>query len=138
MAEVLFADLVKQNGQKDDDWRIASAGVWAYDGMPATSNTIAAMQARGLDLKWHRSQGITESLLNDFNLVLCMTYEHKNSLRRNFPGHASKIYLLSEMVEDQGEIDDPVGLSIQTYRSTVDEILNFLQSGFERICQLSS
>ena len=138
MAEVLFTDLVKQNGQKDVDWRIASAGVWAYSGLPATSNAVAIMQARGLDLKWHRSQGVTESLLKEFNLILCMTNEHKRSLQRNFPNQANRVYLLSEMVEDKEEIDDPVGLSAQTYRSTVDEILNFLQNGFDKICQLST
>ena len=138
MAEVLFADLVKQNGQEDDDWRIASAGVWAYDGLPATSNAVAAMQARGLDLRGHRSQGITVRLLNEYKLVLCMTYEHKNSLQRNFPEHAGQIYLLSEMVEDLGEIDDPVGLSVQTYRSTADEIRGMLEHGYDLICQLSS
>ena len=138
MAEVLFADLVHQKGENDSDWRIASAGVWAYSGMPATSNSVTAMQTRGLDLKSHRSQGISEALLKNFNLILCMTLEHKNSLQRNYPGQAHKIFLLGEMADHSEEIDDPVGLSVQIYRSTADEILDLLQNGFDKISQLST
>jgi len=137
MAEVLFADLVKQNGKKDVDWRIASAGVWAYNGMPATSNAVTAMQTRGLDLRGHRSQGVSEALLKQFNLILCMTLEHKQSLARNYPEQARKIFLLREMVDELDEIDDPVGSSVPTYQSTADEILGILQKGFDKIYQLS-
>jgi protein-tyrosine-phosphatase len=137
MAEVLLADLVKQNGNKHVDWHIASAGVWAYNGMPATSNAVAAMRARGLDLKEHRSKGVSEALLKQFNLILCMTLEHKQSLARNYPEQASKIYLLREMVDEVDEIDDPVGFSVRIYQSTAEEILDILQKGFDKIFQLS-
>ena len=138
MAEVLFTDLVKQNGQKDDDWRIASAGVWAYSGMPATSTAVSAMRERGLELKGHRSQGISESLLKQYNLILCMTLDHKQSMSRNFPEQSHKIYLLSEMIELDEEINDPVGLSEKRYQSTADEMLDILTNGFDKIYRLSA
>ncbi|MDK2982311.1 MAG: protein arginine phosphatase [Chloroflexota bacterium] len=137
MAEVLFTDLVNQNGKPPADWRIASAGVWAYSGMPATSTAVTAMRERGLELKGHRSQGISGYLLKQYNLILCMTLDHKQSMSRNFPEHAHKIFLLSEMIERDGEIDDPVGLSERRYQSTADEIMDILTNGFDKIYRLS-
>lgn len=137
MAEVLFANLVDQKKEAGVDWRIASAGCWAISGLPATANAISAMQARGLDLKWHRSQPVTESLLEEFNLILCMEHDHKQTLRKNFPDQAEKVFLLSEMVDGSQEINDPVGLPSDVYQSTVQLILYNLREGFDRILQLT-
>ncbi len=137
MAMALFSDLVRKDHKNADDWRIESAGCWAISGLPATSSAITAMRSLGLTLDDHRSQSVTESLLDQFKLVLCMETEHKSTLRRNYPAQAGKIYLLSEMAEIEEEIDDPVGCSIQTYQATVHEISRYLQTGYPRICQLT-
>jgi len=138
MAMALFTDLVQQNHGQTSEWQIASAGCWAISGLPATRNAIETMRSRGLDLDDHRSQPVTESLLNQFELVLCMEIDHKATLRRNFPEHAYKVYLLSEMTDNKQEIDDPVGRSTQTYHSTAQEISRYLESGFQKICQLTN
>ena len=137
MAMALFADLVIKRGMNIDAWRIESAGCWAMSGLPATTSAITTVSARGLDLTGHRSQPITESLLDEFNLILCMAYDHKSSLQRNFPSNAAKIFLLSEMVATGKEVDDPVGLSIGIYQTTAVEILGYLQNGFDKIFELS-
>ena len=95
------------------------------------------MQAKGLDLSEHRSKAVTENLLNDYELILCMEQGHKRSLQRNFPTSADKIYLLSEMVSADREIEDPIGLSDSMYRSTADKITFYLNEGFENISRLS-
>jgi protein-tyrosine-phosphatase len=59
MAEALFKDLVRERGE-ENEWRVESAGVWAYAGAPATENAQLAMQKRGLDLSQHRSQPATD------------------------------------------------------------------------------
>jgi len=137
MAMALFSDLVNQNGEKPDQWRIESGGCWAVAGMPATQTAITAMNARGLTLENHRSRSITESLLYQFKLILCMEFDHKISLQRKFPSCRQRIFLLSEMVNKDMEIQDPVGLPLDIYQKTADEMLDILQKGFEKIKRLS-
>jgi protein-tyrosine-phosphatase len=137
MAMALFSDMVNKNHTHPEEWRIESAGCWAISGLPATGSANAAMHALGLSLDDHRSQPVTEWLLRDFKLVLCMEWDHKATLRRNYPAFAERCYLLSEMAETEQEIDDPVGLPIRSYQSTIQEITSYLNSGYQKICNLT-
>ena len=137
MAMALFSNLLVTKGENPDNWQVASAGCWAYPGFRATDNARKAMQSLGLNLEEHRSQAVTESLLDGFKLILCMEFDHKRSLQRNFPANAKKIYLLSELVERESEVNDPVGLSTRRYQSTAAELRDYLEEGFEKIIQLT-
>lgn len=137
MAMALFSDLVKKNHAKPNEWRIESAGCWAYPGMPATGSANAAMHELGLSLDEHRSQPVSERLLKDFKLVLCMEWNHKATLSRNYPDFADRIFLLSEMTETDQEVDDPVGMPVQGYKNTVGVISRYLNEGYQKICQLT-
>ena len=138
MAMALFSDLIKKKGQKSENWSIDSAGCWAIAGLPATSGAVTTMDGKGLDLSDHRAKAVTEKLLEDYNLILCMERGHKRSLQRNFPSIADRVYLLSEMVSSKQEIDDPVGSPIGTYQNTINKIEYYLTEGFNRILELAA
>lgn len=137
MAMALLRDMVIRQSKNPDDWRIESAGVWAMPNLIATSGAMICMTAINLSLEDHRSQPVTESLLEKFKLVLCMSEEHKRTLQRNFPEHASKIYLISEMTGENSEVSDPVGGSGYAYVRAVEVISGYLTRGYERIKALS-
>jgi protein-tyrosine phosphatase len=137
MAEVLFREHLEGMGVADD-WRVESAGVWTMDGAPATALAREVMSEQGLDLSYHRSQGIHAEMLREFDLILVMENAHLRSLERNYPDEADKIYLLTAMVGEDGNVDDPVCGTIETYRGTVDELLDLLERGFERIVELTA
>jgi len=137
MAEVLFKELVKKKNPSNTDWRVESAGVWASSGQPATPTAVEAMRFRGLDLSEHRSQPVTEALLAEFDLILCMQFDHRSTLRRNFPRSAERVNLLSEMTGEEQEIWDPVGYPLGLYQAAADEILDYLMNGFEKIFRLT-
>ena len=137
MAMVLFRDLVTRRKAQPDNWRIESAGVWAVSGYPATDFAIRAMKNIGLDLNDHHSQPVTKSLLNEFNLILCMEQEQKTFLRSNFPDAKEKIFLISEIAAGTKEIRDPIGYSLVTYQEIVKEMLVLFERGFNRIFELS-
>jgi protein-tyrosine-phosphatase len=138
MAEVIFKQSLVDNGYDLDKWQIESAGCWAYDGLSATDTAVLAASEMGLDLTNHNSRGISESLLDRFNLILCMEFDHKRTLQRNFTEAKERIFLLSEMADEEKEIDDPVGLSLEAYLDTTDEIRGYLDTGMEKIFQLSA
>jgi protein-tyrosine-phosphatase len=137
MAEALFREHLAKMGISDD-WRVESAGVWAMEGAPATALARDVMSERGLDISLHKSQGINADLLREFDLVLVMEDRHQKSLERNYPDEADKVFLLTAMVDGEGDVDDPVWGTKETYRSTVEELVNLLVQGFERIMELVS
>ena len=137
MAEALFREHLEQLGV-EDEWRVESAGVWAMDGASATALARDVMSERGLDLTLHQSQGVHADLLREFDLVLVMEDRHLRSLQRNYPEEADKVYLLTAMADGEGDVEDPVWGTKETYRATVKELEDLLVQGFDRIVELSS
>lgn len=132
MAEVLFQQLVVDKGEADD-WRVESAGVWAYQGAKATHNAQIVMDERGLDLEGHGSQPTDPALLKQFDLIVVMEVEHKLVLQERNPLLAERIVTLRELVGGQGDFDDPVGGSVEVYRAAADEIYAILEAAYPSI-----
>ncbi len=135
LAAALLRLLVKD---EDVDWRIASAGTWARDGLPAAPQVQALARARRADLSEHRAQMVTRTLLESHRLILVMEQGHKEALRAEFPDLAGRVYLLSEMAGRQGDIVDPIGGSEADYQDAVQEIDVFLRQGLARIRELAA
>lgn len=136
MAEVLFRDLLFKL-DSESDWHVASAGCWARPNNIATQTAVIVMQDRGIDLSEHLSQPVTEALLDNFNLILCMEEEHERFIQRNFSSAREKTFLLYEMIGKEKEIWDPIGMSQNAYENTANEMLGILTEGFERISSLA-
>ena len=132
MAEVLFRRLLEEKGEADE-WRVESAGVWAYDGARATTNAQKVMAKRGLDLSRHLSQPASSTLLKQFDLTLVMEQEHKMALQDQNPQLADRIYLMREIAGQEGDFADPVGGSLNRYRAAADELGMLIRVGIDRI-----
>ena len=50
---------------------------------------------------------------------------------------ADRVYMLTAMIDQAHNIDDPVWGTEETYRSTVKELEDLLDRGFERIVELA-
>ena len=72
MAEVLFKEFLKSQGQAASKWRVESAGVHAAQNSPTTTYTQEVVAELGLDLSQHLSQVVTKDLVKSFQLVLTM------------------------------------------------------------------
>lgn len=134
MAQGLFLAAL---GENVDHWRVESAGVAAVEGAPASQKTLELLAERGIDLSSHKSRPVDRYLMEQFNLILVMEHRHKQILQSQFPQFASKVYLLSEMVGEQREIDDPGGGTMEDYRRTAQILESIFQEGYSRIEQLA-
>ena len=132
MAQVLFEAFLVGKGVREE-WRVESAGVWAYDGARATMNAQEVMVERGLDLSKHLSQLASSSLLEQFDLTLVMEQRHKTVLQEQNPQLADRIYLMREIADQDGDFADPVGGSLELYRAAADEIYALLEHAFPKI-----
>jgi protein-tyrosine-phosphatase len=133
MAEGLFRAQLAQAGLAD--WQVGSCGTWTSDGYPATAEGVRALAARGIDISRHRSRQVTETLLAQADLVLCMTRAHVEALRAEFPAYARRVRLLSSVTGANYDIPDPIGRPQSEYEATAADIAKILTGGFERILE---
>lgn len=117
-------------------WIIESAGTWGQTGLPAAENAIALLKERGFNLSRHRSKIVDAAQINKADLILTMEANHKEALRTEFPTQKDKIFLLSEMIGETFDIDDPMGQPREQFERTAREIEMILVEGFSRITEL--
>ncbi|MGI9862809.1 hypothetical protein SDD30_15635, partial [Moorella naiadis] len=70
---------------------------------PATAAAVQALAEMGLDLSSHRARQLTAAMVQDADLILTMTADHKEYILRNYPAAGSKTFTLKEYV--QGPVD---------------------------------
>lgn len=131
VAEVLLHTKLQTAGLAN--WSVSSAGTWAEKGHTAASFSIALMAERGLDIRGHCSQPVTETSLQRADLVLCMETSHVRQLQKAFSDHQGKIFTLRQMVNKRGSVKDPYGRSRRHYVKMVTEVNELIEQGFTRI-----
>ncbi|MFC5604886.1 low molecular weight protein arginine phosphatase [Sporosarcina koreensis] len=102
---------------------VRSAGVSAVDGLPISSNAKTLIE--GADMPYTPvSNTVTEEGLEWADLVLTMTSSHKAMLLHSFPEMKAKTFTLKEFAAPGGfgDVHDPYGGSLATYRKTFDEL----------------
>jgi protein-tyrosine phosphatase len=119
-------------------WRVQSAGTWAQNGQAPSRYGQEILAERGLDISSHTSQVITEELLQTADLVLCLETGHAEALRAEFPHHAAKIFLLTEMVGQRYSIADPYGGPRFAYERMIDDVTQLIEDGLPRIIELAT
>ena len=136
IAEGLIADRLNKQGL--GDWVIHSAGTWADNDRPVTRYSAEVMQEEeGLDIFAHRARMVTNEILSEADLVLCMTKNHAESLRVEFHDQASKIYLLSQMVNNRRyDISDPYGSAKPNYVRMYKQVKDLVEQGLPRMIEL--
>jgi protein-tyrosine-phosphatase len=108
-------------------WTAESAGVAAWNGMPATPEAIQAMREIGIDISAHRSRKITAEMAVQAEVILAMTEGHRREIAFWFPVAKEKTFLLNSFGPGKPrDVADPVGLPVEAYRHTRDELAQAL------------
>jgi len=120
--------LAKERGISVEDldnagFNVISAGVFAAGGMPASVEAVEAMKEYGVDLSSHRSQPISMQLIQEADVIYCMTETQCYVLSEMMPSAAEKIHRLSPEVD----IEDPMGMDSSAYISTAENIRYWLE-----------
>ena len=136
MAAGILSRLTTDRGE-DDRWQIESAGTWAAPDLPATALARSVSQAHGIDLSGHRARPLTGSLLHAADVILVMTRFHLEALRAEFPEVAEKTYLISQLIGQSFDIDDPVNGTVDDYQACFDDLSQILSQGYARLKELA-
>jgi protein-tyrosine-phosphatase len=135
MAAGLFYDkLIREKA--DGNVRVRSAGLWALEGQPASAYAAQVMSEHGLDISAHRGRNLTQSDVDEADLILVMTKRHADIIARDLCASPDKVHLLSDMTGVSQDIEDPYGGSLLDYRRTATELEDWIERGYARIMQL--
>lgn len=115
MAQAIFNRFAQENGI---DAVADSAGIAAAEGMPASENSVIAMQEIGIDLSGHSAKVISRPLLDSADLIVCMSEGHAELLKA--AGYASTVF-------GKG-IPDPYGYKLDEYRICRDRMYEAMES----------
>jgi protein-tyrosine-phosphatase len=80
MAEGILKKMLREN--KVDDFEVSSAGISAPSGVPASLFTMEVSKTRNVDLSQHRSRQLNKQILKKADLILAMSDEHLEYVRR--------------------------------------------------------
>ncbi len=117
------------------EWQVSSAGTWAKNGLPPIPEALRFAASREMDIEGVRSRDVNRGILNTATLVIVMTESQREALSIEFPDAGEKVFLLSEVCEDQlFDIPDPFEKDDKTGDAIGDEIMGMISEGFPRIC----
>ena len=116
LAEYRFKELLK-----DKDILISSAGVNALVDQPADESAQLIAEENGFDLKSHKGQALTESIIQENEIIFVMENDHKRLICDLYPFSTGKVFLLGKWLEDP-EIIDPYKRSLEMFRATYEMI----------------
>lgn len=110
---------------------VRSAGTGAVGGVPATTLAVGTTQARGIDIRSHRSTEVTAELVRQADLILCMEPAHVGRVRELAPDRAEQIHLITEQSAEKTDaarlgIFDPIGGTAVEYDDTFNRIRSHL------------
>jgi protein-tyrosine phosphatase len=135
MAEAVARQmLAEQRGIKIDQLEgegmaVHSAGVFALGGAPAADHAIEAMHKQGIDLASHRAKQLTLDMINEADVVYCMTEAHCSAVLDMAPMMDKKV----QRLDAAGDVDDPIGSNATTYQRTAEIIRRRLSTRFAEL-----
>ena len=132
MAEGLLREALANRGA--DQVSVSSAGTGAWDGAPVSEGAYLVGLEHGLDLSSHRAQLLTRELVKSADLILTMSSHHRARVAEL--GGEDKVHLLGEYVgreEGRGEVSDPFGSDLASYRLTYDELQELISGVVSRV-----
>ena len=104
---------------EDRGFVVGSAGLAASRGARAASDAIDVVQARGGSLRGHSGRQVAASMIARADRIVAMTRDHRDALLDEYPEAEPRIVLLDS---GGGDIADPIGSDLKTYRRTAEVI----------------
>ena len=108
------------------DCDVSSAGVFAYDGDGASPLAVEVMREVDVDISAHRSRRVTQEIMDESDIILCVTEGHRRALCDRYDVK-DKCFTLGQ------DVDDPYGANEASYRVCRDILLELLDKVADKI-----
>jgi len=110
--------------------KVISAGVSARENIEVSENSVVALKKVGIDMADHLSQPVTQKLLDESLLVICMTESHRAMIQLQAEPPPKELRLFREFMprEADKEVPDPYGGPLKLYEICRDELVEAVPS----------
>jgi protein-tyrosine phosphatase len=135
MAEAFFNHMLNEREELKASFEGASAGVYAFEGDPASQEARAVMEQEfGISLKSHRARVLDIQDIRGSWLILTMTRHHKEMILDIYPEGADKVFTLKEYAQgENADIIDPFGFGEEVYKDCSYDIEACILDLFEKL-----
>ena len=125
MAEALLRAALTKRGDGLAHLKVASCGLAAEEGAPASPNSLRVMAKIGLDLSAHRSRPVSQEVLDRSLVVFAMTARHVDALRERFGRLPDRVLVLRDVLPEglSRNIPDPFGGDLREYEECRDSMI---------------
>jgi tRNA threonylcarbamoyl adenosine modification protein (Sua5/YciO/YrdC/YwlC family) len=136
MAEIICRDYIanklkcKIDELEDRGVLVMSAGIAAMMGGRATREAMQTMEQMKLDLTYHETQPLTESLVRHADLIYTMTQSHREAILAQWPSASNRVRLLSQ---DNSDICDPIGGPLERYKQCAAQIRREISAQIDKL-----
>ena len=133
MAHKMLEKRAKELNKKIE---VYSCGIWAQTDDIPTYEGIEVMKEYGIDLRNHRATNIRNSNIEEMDVILCATYNHKTNVISMYPDLENKVFTMKEYAgypSNNLDISDPWGYGINVYKNCAKEIEECIEKILEKI-----
>ena len=130
IGERLLAQALQKEKEPLCQLTVVSAGVAASPGYPASNFSVDVLDNEGIDLSGHRSQPLTQTLVDESLYIVGMTDSHSDIIEAIFKTRKGQVRLFREFVGEgkKTEIPDPFGGSLVLYNETLESMKEAIPS----------
>lgn len=139
LAEMILKKILKE--KKIDFVEVKSAGVSTFNGFPASFYAKESAKSYGVDLSNHVSRYLSYEVLKKADLVLAMSEEHLDQIRKIDKNSVEKTYLFKSFPEKTHKktdsVKDPMGKELKDYHFCFREINLGIKKIFPELIKLA-
>lgn len=106
-----------------------SAGVSARPGRPMTAEAQQALRHLGVPVPAHATRVLTLEMVNQAEVIYCMTQAHRDAVIDMFPSAASK----TKCLDPGGDIEDPIGAGLEKFLSCAKRLQDLVRFRFDEL-----
>ncbi len=103
--------------------RVASAGISARPGTPLSGDARSALQELGVAQFRHASQSLTAEMVEQAEVIFCMTQAHRRAVTEMFPAEAEKVRCLDATID----IEDPAGRGPKAFSDCARQVQSLVR-----------
>lgn len=135
MAEGFLKAGLQRDEKLSCNFSVSSAGIYAYEGECASSNSISIMHDDwDIDISSHVTKSLNKEIVDNAFLILTMTRQQKEAILSKYPYVDGKLFTLKEFAGGKQtsqdfeqydytlDITDPFGMPSHIYSICADEI----------------
>ncbi len=123
--------------KREEEIVVSSCGTSAQNGALSTKYAIEVMKKYDVDMTLHIATNMFDIDIENYDLILCMTLQHKYNILTFYPKLKGKVFTLKEYIagNDEGniDIDDPWGYGIEIYTACAKEVVECVDKLLEKI-----